>query len=76
MAIKTKAPEKKTLRELRKEIRYTQKEVSEGAGIPFSTYVAYEHGYRNPSLKSAQKLADFYKCRVEDITFNVQPEKD
>ena len=63
------AKEKKTLKQLRKEIRYTQKEVSEGSGIPFSTYVAYEMGYRKPSLKNAEKLAQFFKCKVEDISF-------
>lgn len=61
--------EKKTLKQLRKEIRYTQREVSDGSGVPFSTYVAYELGYRKPSLAAAQKLADFFKCRVEDIDF-------
>lgn len=62
--------EKKTLKELRKEIRFTQKEVSDGSGVPFSTYVAYELGYRNPSLPAAQKLARFFKCKVEDINFS------
>lgn len=65
MAVK----EKKTLKQLRKELRYKQKEVSEGAGVSFSTYVAYELGYRKPSLAQAQKLANFYKCKVEDIDF-------
>ena len=63
------AKEKKTLRQLRKEIRYTQREVSDGSGVPFGTYVAYELGYRKPSLRSAQKLAEFFKCKVEDINF-------
>lgn len=58
-----------TLKEHRKSYRYTQKEVSQGSGVPFSTYVAYELGYRKPSLKAAQKLADFYKCKVEEIKF-------
>ena len=61
--------EKQTLKQLRKAIRYTQREVSEGSGIPFSTYVAYEMGYRKPSLKNAEKLAQFFKCKVEDISF-------
>lgn len=63
------AREKKTLKQLRKEIRHTQREVSEKSGVPFSTYVAYEMGYRAPSLAAAEKLAAFYKCRVEDIIF-------
>lgn len=63
------AKEKKTLRQLRKELRYTLKEVSEGSGVAFSTYTAYELGNRKPSLANAQKLAKFYKCKVEDIDF-------
>ena len=64
------AKEKKTLKQLRKEIRYTQREVSEGTGIPFSTYVAYELGYRKPSLKNAKKLAAFFKCDINDIAIS------
>lgn len=60
---------KKTLKELRKEIRYTQREVCDGAGLAFSTYVAYEMGYRKPSLVNAEKLAKFFKCKVEEINF-------
>lgn len=63
------AKEKKTLRQLREEQRLYQREVSDGAGIPFSTYVAYEMGYRGPSLKNANKLAAYFKCKVEDIIF-------
>ena len=63
------AKEKKTVKELRKELRYTQKEVSELSGIPFSTYVAYEMGYRKPSLENAKKLAKFFNCKVDDIIF-------
>ena len=63
------AKEKKTLKQLRKDIRYTQREVSEGSGVTFSTYVACELGYRNPSLKTAEKLAKFFKCKVEEINF-------
>lgn len=60
---------KKTLKELRKENRYTQREVCEGSGLAFSTYTAYELGYRKPSLVNAEKLAKFFKCKVEDIQF-------
>lgn len=67
--------ESKTLRELRKEIRYTQREVSDGSGVAFSTYIAYEMGYRMPSLVNAQKLADFFGCKVEDINFDVKKQE-
>lgn len=63
------AKEKKTLKQLRQEIRFTQHEVSEGSGVAFSTYVAYELGYRRPGMKNAEKLAAFFKCKVDDIQF-------
>lgn len=66
---------KKTLKELRKNIRYTQREVCEGSGVAFSTYVAYELGYRSPTLKNAQKLADFFGCKVEEINFDVEKQE-
>lgn len=63
------AKEKKTLKELRKEMRYTQREVSDGSGVGFSSYVAYESGLRRPTLKNAEKLASFFKRRIEEIEF-------
>ena len=65
------ATERKTLKQLRNENRYTLREVSDKSGVAFSTYVSYELGYRRPSLGNAQKLADFYKCKVDDINFEV-----
>lgn len=63
--------DKKTLRQLRIENRFKQREVSEGASVPFGTYVAYELGYRKPSLAPAKRLARFFGCRVEDIEFEL-----
>lgn len=60
---------KKTLKQLRKENRYTQREVADGSGVGFSSYVAYEMGYRKPSLRNAEKLAKFYGVRIEEIDF-------
>ena len=70
------AKAKKTLKQLRKENRYKQREVSEESGVPFGTYVAYELGYRKPSLGAAQKLAQFFKCKVEDIDFVVKAQEE
>lgn len=61
---------KKTLKELRKQNRYTIKEVAEKTGIAFSTYTSYEMGYRMPRVDNAQKLAEFYGCKVDDIDFS------
>lgn len=45
------------LREWRHETGVTQKEAAEIAGIPYSTYVAYEIGRRNPGAHASGKLA-------------------
>ena len=59
--------EPKTLKDLRKEFRYTLKAVAEGTGIPFGTLVAMDCNYRKPSLANAQKIAQFYGISVDDI---------
>lgn len=58
---------KKSLRDLRIENRYTQRAISENLGIPFSTYVAYELGYRKPSLAAVSAAAKFYGVKMESI---------
>jgi transcriptional regulator with XRE-family HTH domain len=72
MKTETKKP---TLRELRKQERWTQKAVAEQTGIAFSTYVAYEMGYRIPKITNAKKLADFYHRKMEDIDFTAGKEE-
>lgn len=58
----------KTLAEWRKENRYTLKQVAEGTGIPFGTYVRYEYdNQRKMPLEYAKKIAEFYGISVEDI---------
>lgn len=59
--------EPKTLKELRKEFRYTMRQVAEGTGIPFGTYVALDCNYRKISLPNAQKIAKFYGISTDDI---------
>lgn len=58
-----------TMKEIRKQQRYTVSAVVEGTGIPFSTITAYDNGYRSPSLQNAKKIADFFGVPVEDIEF-------
>lgn len=57
----------KTLAELRKENRYTLKQVAEGSGVPFGSYVGYDYGTRRLTLESAQKVARFYGISTDDI---------
>lgn len=59
----------KTLAELRAINRWKQRDVANKTGIPFSTYVAYELGYRKVPVERAKVLADFYGVRVEEIEF-------
>ena len=63
---------KKTLQELRQFNRYTQVEVAEKSGVPFSTLVSYELGYRKVPVDRALALAKFYGVKVEDIEFDVK----
>lgn len=59
--------EPRTLKELRKEFRYTLKQVSEGTGIPYGTIVGYDCQHRKISLKNGQKIADFFGIATDDI---------
>ena len=63
---------KKTLKEIRREQRYTLQAVADATGIPLSTYTAYEGGYRTPRVDAAVKIAEFFKVKVEDIDFMVK----
>lgn len=64
--------QKKTLQDLRQLNRYTQVEVAEKTGMPFSTLVAYELGYRKVPVDRALALAEFYGVKVEDIEFSIK----
>ena len=61
-----------TMKELRKQHRYTVNDVVEGTGIPFSTITAYDNEYRSPSLENAKKIAGFFGVTVEEIEFKVK----
>ena len=61
-----------TMKELRKQQRYTVNDVVTGTGIPFSTITAYDNEYRSPSLQNAKKIAEFFGVPVEDIEFKVK----
>ncbi|MBM7616607.1 transcriptional regulator with XRE-family HTH domain [Weissella uvarum] len=52
------------LKEVRKENGLTQKDVSEGAGIPTNTYSNYERGDREPKLQTWKKLAAYFDVDV------------
>jgi DNA-binding XRE family transcriptional regulator len=59
----------KTLAQLRRETGLTQIELSKKTGIAVSTIAMYEVGRREPSLKKARQLADFFGVTIADIMF-------
>lgn len=48
------------IKKARKETGFTQKEVAEETGIPYSTIAKYEVGKLEPDLEKLGILADFY----------------
>lgn len=62
----------KTLSEYRKEKKLTQKELANKTGIAVSTIAMYETGEREPSLKRARILANFFGVSIADIFFGKQ----
>ena len=55
------------LSKIRKEQRYTQREVAELAGLNPNYYAKVERGYGMPSLKTIHKLAKALKVTATDI---------
>lgn len=51
---------KELLKKIRTQRKLTKKEVCNGSGIPYPTYLKYEYGERELGLNALQKLADFY----------------
>lgn len=55
------------LKKERKKRNLTQKEVATYIDIHFSTYSNIERGKRNPSLRVAQKIADFFGIEIKTL---------
>lgn len=56
---------KEQLKKIREEKGLSRKDVAEKACIPYTTYVKYETGEREPVLSSLIKLADFYQISLD-----------
>lgn len=54
----------------RKELDLTQVEVAEKLDITRAFYSHIETGTRNPTLKLAKKIADFFDMKIDDIFFD------
>ena len=58
---------KNRLIELRNSRSISMKDVANGSGIPYNTYIKYEYGTRELSLAALEKLANFYDMTTDDI---------
>lgn len=56
---------KKRLEYFREKKGYNKKEVAEGSGIPYTTYIKYEYGEREIGVAALQKLSDFYHVTTD-----------
>jgi|LSQX01.2.fsa_nt_gb putative transcriptional regulator len=72
----------KALKKRRTDLNLRQWEVAERAGIPRVTYTMIELGKRNPTLKTAQKIAIALGCSIDElflpqnVTIHKQGERD
>jgi transcriptional regulator with XRE-family HTH domain len=55
----------KSLKELREQYKFTQKQVAEKLGVVYQTYQSYELGINLPSLENFVKLADLYDVSLD-----------
>lgn len=56
------------IKQFRLDKNLTLKEASVGSGVPYRTLQDWERGERKPrDVYQLQKLAEFYKCRIEDL---------
>ena len=53
------------LKDLRLALGWNMKKAAEEIGIPYTTYVGYEKGEREPNSEMLIKLADFFGCSIE-----------
>ncbi|HPD89009.1 MAG TPA: XRE family transcriptional regulator [Oscillospiraceae bacterium] len=53
------------IKELRKEKMLSMREVARQLNIPYTTYVNYEKGYREPNSETLIAIADFYHTSLD-----------
>ena len=59
------------LKELRIENSLTMKDAAKRLGLPYTTYVNYEKGYREPNSELLIAMANSYKVTVDYLVGNV-----
>jgi len=60
-----------SLRNARINAGYTMQQVADALGIHVMSVFGYEHGKIAPSIHKAQKLANLYGLKLEDIEWEV-----
>ncbi len=60
------------IREFRKACGWTQKELSEKAGVATVTIQQYERGVRQPRLEQLEKIAAAFQCSISEFV-DVEP---
>lgn len=58
----------KRIRDLRKELDYTQEKLGELTGLDRTYISGIERGLRNPSLKNLEKLSKALQVKVSELT--------
>jgi putative transcriptional regulator len=58
---------KNRVREKRGEFGYTQEQLGEMIGVSRQTIISIENGRYNPSLLLAYKIAQAFRCTIEEI---------
>ena len=53
------------LKELREERKINMRQAAKALGIPYTTYISYEKGDREPNSEMLIILADFYNCSID-----------
>ncbi len=57
----------KSLSQLRKKHKYTQKEISEYLGISRAAWSHYENNRRFPDYMTLRSIADFFKVKIDEL---------
>lgn len=59
------------IKDLRQEMKLSMKETAAKLGIPYTTYVNYEKGYREPNSETLIKLSEFFGVTIDYLIGNV-----
>lgn len=61
------------LRELREKRGISMKDAADFLNIPYTTYVNYEKGTREPNIEALFRLADFFEVTIDELLERCAP---